>query len=241
MRHHRNAEGSVSLDDARTSVAGLSTLYILQARHTGHVLDFDNLVVEDVEDADWPHARRPTRPRPTALRCPNCNQQFSCRSFQRIYCSLRCHDEAKAVRYGRRKHKQYCNDLPDDIAYALQTKIQHALAGGYDAWARHIPPSTRRMIWARDSNDCQNCGRPAREIDHINGSSNDPSNLRLLCQDCHHQITAAHLRPITDPAMNARRVWLLVRISSATPLRVCDADDWAQRWREWVHEHAEFS
>lgn len=46
----------------------------------------------------------------------------------------------------------------------------------------------RARILERDRHTCQTCGQPATHVDHVvalaRGGSDDPSNLRALCQLC---------------------------------------------------------
>jgi len=52
-----------------------------------------------------------------------------------------------------------------------------------------IPPDLEKHIWLRDGGQCKWCGsRTNVEIDHITpvveGGTNTPQNLRLLCRNC---------------------------------------------------------
>lgn len=52
----------------------------------------------------------------------------------------------------------------------------------------------RELVIERDGGSCQICGRLGRQVAHIRdrrlGGSDDPSNLRLLCDSCHSRETA---------------------------------------------------
>ena len=52
----------------------------------------------------------------------------------------------------------------------------------------------RELVIERDGGSCQICGRLGRQVAHIVdrrlGGSDDPSNLRLLCDSCHSRETA---------------------------------------------------
>ncbi len=83
---------------------------------------------------------------------------------------------------------------------------------------------------------------PRTEIDHIDGDSSDPGNLRLLCHSCQAGVTMSHQRhvdPRTEPEIDALFDQLTARIDLATPTRVCDAADWALTWRAWTLQHAQ--
>lgn len=173
--------------------------------------------------------------------CPNCDARFPTTARTDVYCGMQCQDEAKAVRYGRATLRQYGRQPPNDVVEALRIKIAHALGGGYDRPARRISPARRAEVWQRDDDQCVKCGAPGEEIDHIDGSSDDLANLRLLCRTCHKQITSTHMKPVTDPAMRRRATWLRQRVHSVDPLRPCDAADWRRLWREWIETHAGYA
>jgi 5-methylcytosine-specific restriction endonuclease McrA len=137
--------------------------------------------------------------------CASCAESFEDDVFNplRLYCSVQCRGVAKAVRYprGLRERGLWQPGVPlrKDLDDAVRYKIAHALGGGYDANARRIPPATRDLVWERDDGRCVLCGEPGEEIDRIDGSSNDPETLRLVCRPCHHEITNRHLSPVVDP------------------------------------------
>lgn len=109
---------------------------------------------------------------------------------------------------------------------------------GYDEQARHLTPAQKAAIRKRDNGLCARCGRPGAEIDHIDGSSDDPANLQLICLDCHHTKTRQAMTTITDPAEQAAiavlHAELADRIDSPAPRRACDNEQaWARAWRSW--------
>jgi hypothetical protein len=158
-----------------------------------------------------------------------------------MFCCLQCKDEAKTVRYARRKNAEYPDGMPDDIEYAIKIRVAHALSGGYDAVARTLTAATREAVFQRGGGTCVTCGAPGEEIDHIDGPSSDLSNLRLLCAGCHHTVTAQHLTPATDTQAVERLEALLARIDAPVPTRVCDHErTWASQWRAWRTAHATF-
>lgn len=62
---------------------------------------------------------------------------------------------------------------------------------------RYIPISTRRIVFARARNQCQNCGsKHALQIDHIlplaKGGTHEPENLQVLCRNCNLQRAVKH-------------------------------------------------
>ena len=68
--------------------------------------------------------------------------------------------------------------------------------------------ATVKRIMARDGYTCA-CGRPATEIDHVRnlaaGGTNDDSNLRAICRDCHKIKTDAEAAR-GRAAFNAKRM-----------------------------------
>jgi 5-methylcytosine-specific restriction enzyme A len=80
-------------------------------------------------------------------------------------------------------------------------------AHGGSSWARVDPVAKGRYgaAWQqlrkrvlRESPKCETCGRPATDVDHrvavADGGTDDRSNLRALCLDCHKQHTAEQNR-----------------------------------------------
>ena len=168
-------------------------------------------------------------------------QDFPVSSLPRVYCSNGCHDEAKLVRYARRRFAEYRGQLPADIRDAIGMKIAHVLAGGYDEQARRLTRQQRATVWERDRGRCVLCGQVGEEIDHINEPSGDLENLRLLCDTCHNQVTSSRFRTIDgDPAKEAKHRGLMLRVAAREPLRACDRDDWQTTYRTWVRKHAQF-
>lgn len=78
--------------------------------------------------------------------------------------------------------------------------MAHALAGGYDSAARYLSRAAREQVIKRDGGVCVRCSSPGAEIDHIDGDSSDPANLRLLCHTCYGSLCrkppcAGHVGP----------------------------------------------
>ena len=198
-----------------------------------------NLVI--VDTGQLPRARRRNAARKADAAyytCVNCDRCFASRGYRTPYCSVACHDQAKAVRYFRRRTAQYGKHLPEDIRDAIAIKLAHAVSGGYDEASRRLHPLQRRQVFDRDQDQCVLCGAPAVQIDHIAGPDNHPENLRAVCDPCHRKQTRLHMSPIS-PGSEADSLLaeLRQRALSGKPLRPCDADDWANNWRAWVDAH----
>ena len=197
----------------------------------------------EFEDSQRPRKQRRPRTRRTRhFECANCGERYVVETggpSGSAFCSVKCRSTAKAVRYVRAKLREFGSRelFPDDIELAVKYKVGHALGEGYDSAARTIPKDTRDRVVSRDNAKCVHCGEDGQEIDHIEGNSNDLSNLRLLCRSCHRRVTNVHFQPITDEVTRRYRDKMLARIHSLEPLLFCDGTDWDFCWRAWVREH----
>lgn len=192
-------------------------------------------VMTTADFTPYHHGGSPTsrrKPPPPDRPCDNCDTVFQPRSSTGRYCGKACQQTVKAVRYARGAIARHGQPRPTDINFAVGIKIAHVLVGGYAEQNRRLPPDVRAAVIARDQGRCTLCQRPGEEIDHIAGDSADPNHLRLLCRPCHRKITQQHLRRIPDGHSALRlHTDLLARIYAPTPLRPCDAENWAQTWR----------
>lgn len=174
-------------------------------------------------------ARRRSTDEYSWLRCANCDTTLDVR-IEGLFCSELCRQTADLVRYARRKVQQGQVDDPD-IAWALQIRMALLLGGGYPGPERRLSRATRDAVIERDQ-VCTSCGAPGVEIDHIEGSSDDLSNLQLLCTECHRAKTRAML--VTAPPEKqeeARALWAL-RVLPPTATRLCDdTERWPSEWR----------
>lgn len=187
------------------------------------------------------------RPRVTklaliSLPCANCDEEFVPWKSTLRYCSLGCHDEAKAVRYIRAKLAEYsCTEvaaLPDDIEQAIYYKVWWAVMGGYDERGRrHISLERRAEVHSRDQGLCVICGQPGAEVDHMHSDSDKLQDLRLLCDPCHNEVTTAHLSPLNEPWQIEAQELLMARVFADPPTRDCDSADWHRLWRDWAKAH----
>ena len=166
------------------------------------------------------------------LECMNCGAQAQPRYF--IYCGELCHQTCKHVRYIRR-----C--ISDgriwrrDIQSAIGTRLLTLNDDGYPAAERYLSKAVRQQVFARDNNRCACCGKPADEIDHIDGSSNELGNLRAICGACNRAKAFADARLATpEEAKAIEAMWsdIAKRIASPTPLKFCDCGTWEQMWRK---------
>lgn len=160
--------------------------------------------------------------------CVNCLAELPSDAAHRpwLFCSQLCADYASLVRYWRRASRDGSMDKDPGIEYALRTRIAFLLAGGYDRKARTIPTETRAQVKERDK-VCVQCGEPGEEIDHIDGPSNEPENLQLLCKTCHHSKTDSHLIPASEEDREFVRIMFITRILPEAPQQLCDDPSWA--------------
>jgi 5-methylcytosine-specific restriction endonuclease McrA len=186
------------------------------------------------EECDFPLPRRrsPT-PRVSSVTCANCDETFVYRGPTPYCCDL-CRSIAKSIRYVRGALHRYGGRPPEDVKYAIKMKIAHTLVGGYHEQARHLDANTRQAVGERDDGKCLLCHAPGEEIDHIDGDSNEPVNLRLLCKPCHREVTEARLVPIRGPEQIALLAEIRRRCEAPVPERPCDHEDWHRVWRRWI-------
>lgn len=170
--------------------------------------------------------------------CMNCDAVLADDS-ERLYCSALCKEKAKFVRYARGCLRDGRTHRDPDVAYALRIRMAAILGGGYPP-ERSLPRAVRLAVIESDQCRCRLCGAPGEEIDHIDGSSSDLSNLRLLCQACHRKVTEEHLVPATAGEVEeARALW--ARVMAVQPCRLCDDDQrWASGWRSLLAERQEW-
>lgn len=178
---------------------------------------------------------------PPQFPCTNCGQPIHPSRVVKLFCADLCKNEADYVRYHRRCILDGRVDQPD-IQFALRTKRAFILSGGYSSKERHLPNKIRDLVLQRNKGLCQVCGKAGTEIDHINGSNDELSNLQLLCQKCHNEKTALSLKPLdkNDPQYdkNVRKAEELnVRVHAIDPLQECDdQDQWPNTYRTILNQ-----
>jgi hypothetical protein len=103
------------------------------------------------------------------------------------------------------------------------------IGGGYPTGNRHLSTEQRAAIINRDEGKCRECGAPA----------NDPSNLQLLCHDCHMTKTKSPFVPASEVQKAwAKELWD-TRIYPEAPLRLSDdSERWGKEWRTLKKERA---
>ncbi|MFB8190361.1 HNH endonuclease [Microbacterium sp. NPDC055988] len=163
--------------------------------------------------------------------CANCLTELPL-DIQGLYCSTWCQEIAAQVRYVRRVFRDGRRDDPD-VQLAIQTKNAFLVIGGYRSLGRKLTTRIRTEIRLRDQGQCQQCGKPGVEVDHIAGNSDDPKNLQLLCLDCHHAKTAENMVPASDESKALIMGMMVTRVMPDEPqLLADDGVNWNGQWRK---------
>jgi hypothetical protein len=168
-----------------------------------------------------------------------------------LFCSDWCAETAKTVRYmrGAISEDRPAKDL--EVAHAFMVRVDFLYTGGYNRLERTPPAKTRAAVVANAGGVCVQCGAPAREVDHIAGSSNELSNLQLLCADCHREKTDASLGtalatdeedgvPWFETLEPVQQALLVRRVDPDVPRLLCDDHQaWDTTWRNLKSERRE--
>jgi 5-methylcytosine-specific restriction endonuclease McrA len=162
-----------------------------------------------------------------------------------LFCSQRCRQAAELVRYVRACHRDG-RDQRDDVKEAIQMKLAMVLGGGYPERERAVPPEIRAEVFRRANDRCEECGRALDfdsssgdpdaipTIQHVQGNSNDLSNLKAFCRRCNMADAQSRFVPVAASSSEAVMAdELMRRWSSLEPLRLCDDDEqWKGIWRQ---------
>jgi 5-methylcytosine-specific restriction endonuclease McrA len=151
---------------------------------------------------------------------------------QTLFCGEFCRQVADLVRYSRGVTQDPARASDPEVIEAIRVRMAILIGGGYPTGARHLSLEQRATIIERDDGKCRECGAPAKEIDHIAGSSADPSNLQLLCHECHMTKTKSTFVPASEMQKAwARNLWD-TRIYPEMPMRLSDdTERWGKEWR----------
>ena len=175
--------------------------------------------------------------------CPNCDGMFAVSGKAKLFCSQRCQQDARLVRYIRARIQDGRINDPD-IQEAINVKFAVALGekGYYDQNARRLPLELRDKVIERDRGLCCKCRKPGTKIDHINGISKDMENLQLLCHVCHMEKPKSGFVEITQEheryaEIKSRSNTLWNRIKALSPQQACDdSENWKVIYRQIMSE-----
>ena len=179
--------------------------------------------------------------------CANCGEDLYVDN-QTLFCDESCQQMARYVRYARNVRKDPKRRNDREVIEALRIQLAFVLGGGYPGRERRLSQAERQLIMERDGGRCQVCGEPGDQIDHVAGSSNDPSNLQVLCDPCHRTKTTANFVPAGPEAIALADKLRTERVEPTKPSRPCDDEvNWQTESRrrkaaridilwEWVFE-----
>lgn len=211
------------LDGVRDPLLSIDRQYTLALMHQVERMRADG--------ASYPPAADPSRELQQLLDnllCPNC---MNAHRRANIFCGDQCTQEAQAVRHIRKCVADGRIAKPD-CQEGIGQKLIQIISGGYPS-ERQLTSKLRNQVLERDKRICQICRMSGNEIDHIEGSSNDPTNLRVLCASCNRRRVLQAMRPTTtDDAIYMQGIFsrLALRIAAPEPVRLCDRDDWERTW-----------
>jgi hypothetical protein len=159
------------------------------------------------------------------LSCVNCAKDIE---EKKLYCGTFCSEFAGAVRYVRRAIADgRIND--SDVQEGIGAKLLMLTGGGYPRLERALSKIERDAIFSRDNQTCQICSKAATQIDHIAGSSNDPTNLRAICRSCNIGAAFASAKSVNaaDDPESFERISRLFeefasRVAAKHNVRLCD-------------------
>lgn len=140
--------------------------------------------------------------------CENCNRHLTyeqiCTDKQRRYCSRKCAAKVNIPRLAeaRKQETALCLACSSEVEYrkkycSVACNLSHRrdlIHGKIEAGEIAQRPTLKRHLLAQRGWQCEVClntewtGEPIPlELDHIDGNAgnNFPSNLRLICPNCH--------------------------------------------------------
>lgn len=127
--------------------------------------------------------------------CVNCFEPMpASRRSSALTCCNACRQIAEGVRGLRRWVQNPSNVLDMDEIHQRQRFVCCASSkDGYNTEARKITLELRNFVFNRSAYHCELCGRAngnssesSLTIQHVQGNSNDPSNLKAYCRQCNN-------------------------------------------------------
>lgn len=164
--------------------------------------------------------------------CANCLTPLT-EDIIGLWCSSWCNDVNAKVRYWRKVERDGRIEDPI-IRDQLRMNLAFLLIGGYRALGRRPSAAVRKEVIERDNGRCRSCGKPATDLDHIDGNSDDPSNLQMLCRRCHRDKTLAALSAGNEVDVESRALLIALAVSRVNPnqprLLADDETQWEGIW-----------
>jgi len=183
-----------------------------------------------------PSAKTAAAPRVQPYPCANCGRQVISRTTRRVYCSDLCSQVAKWIRYFQKTVVDGRCWFPD-VHEALSVRLGHIASGGYAETERRLSVELREAVRMRAGGRCQICGDTGTDVDHIRGSSADPSNLQLLCRRCHSLKTQGSMRPAEQDVLETVHKPIQRRAFEIPHRQPCDSVEWQHRlWAKGAGE-----
>ncbi|SOD22794.1 HNH endonuclease [Nitrosomonas ureae] len=165
------------------------------------------------------------------LKCVNCDNEIN-NEGSVIYCSEYCQQIAGTIRYVRRARIGH-RESEIEFQVGLGDRLNHLPNGGYPVRDRHLSKELRERIFKRDNYTCRICGKKeAQQIDHIMGSSDDPTNLQAACADCNREKAFSNTRLATaEEKKFIENLYFNMAMRIATPVPSLACDD-HERWQK---------
>lgn len=182
-----------------------------------------------------------------ATQCPGCGMEMA--QVMPLFCNDFCKQRAAFVRYVRSCFSDQRITKEEILYEAIGSKLLMLFHGGYPEKERRLSDKLRKEIFERDKWLCE-CGKPATEIDHRNGNSNRPNDLRAVCRACNLAAMRAKIHRMEPiDAQKNPQLWLKMfdrrekildemmrplawRIAALSPIYASDSDEWENEWRE---------
>ncbi len=199
----------------------------------------------EVLDARWAVLHPKVRTRKDRVfrpdQCANCMDPLPA-DERGLFCSDWCQETTKDVRWMRRAAREGRVEKDPETAQALVVRVDFLYRGGYKRLDRNVAPATRVLVVERSGGLCDVCGLPARDLDHIAGSSGGADNLQLLCATCHQAKTNASLGTALAAEGEEGEPWfealppvlqsmIIRRVFGDPPLVLADdEDEWPGSW-----------
>lgn len=172
--------------------------------------------------------------------CAHCGAPLDYES-PALFCSQRCKNTAKDVRYFRRCYRE-ARVLDPDVRAALGKRMAFHVAGGYDANSRRLDRDVRQAILVDHDGRCRICGEaPATQVDHIDGSSNARGNLQGVCVPCHDAKTNERMVPMSEGDKKVRDVFLELVHAAEPVMAAHDELSWPTTWRSKLAQTREWA